>query len=650
MFAVPGWDLDAGSIKTQEASQKSGKKDNGDHGKSKKRKRVKDEVKLEDEDLSRLWGKHVKQSDDSKEDSHGSKKRKKCPRKVSEGILESSDVSNAVAKDKVHGHQSFSPKATLRKERKEQHGDEWEGLGEEVGQTANVFASNKDATKAESEKRKTSSLQRKERKAHLRASGEMPPQRSRPEAPSDSAIEERKPKQPKLESVNPGLSSISTVKAQNGPSKPKAPSVEVSNRSTAAKDLDALLRNGSCRPKPSSTPRPSAPSQSPSPSPSPPPSLAIIPPAPPKLTPLQQKMRQKLISARFRHLNQTLYTSPSSHSANLFASSPDIFASYHAGFEAQVAVWPQNPVDLFVRDILQRGRVKGQGSKGTQKYQSKGGMKGKKQQRQQDITLPSSGKLDPLPRTAGTCHIADLGCGNASLAASLQPHLPSLNLHIQSFDLAKPQGPPNAELVTIADITSLSPKILGDASIDLVICCLSLMPTNWPKIVDTAARVLRVGGEAWVAEVRSRFARRKRRHGGKADDHSVRSSYANKDGERGDDVGEDMDDDDDRMVDEVEDVVMSTTNPGSNPKKGRKPIAEVSMSKDGEETDLAPFIEVWKRRGMEVREVDQENKMFVGVKFVKRRPFVGKGEGRGKREVDEGEEAKVLKPCVYKLR
>ena len=641
MFAVPGWNLDEGAIKAQEPSQQSGKKGNGDHGKTKKRKRVKDEVKLETEDLSRLWEKHIKQSDDGKEDSHSSKRRKRGLKKGLGPNPDSTGVSDALAKDQAQEHQSFSQKSTLGKQQKEKHGDEWEGFGEDAGQNTNVSILDKNATKAEFEKRKASSLQRKEQKAHSRANGEVPPQRSRPEVRNDSTIEEKKSKKPKFQSANPGLNSNSTAKTQDGPSKAEAPSIEAPNRSTAAKDLDALLRNGSRRLKASSTSKPSAPSPSPSRSPSPPPSLPIILPAPPKLTPLQQKMRQKLVSARFRHLNQTLYTSPSSHSANLFASSPEIFASYHAGFEAQVAVWPQNPVDLFVRNILQRGRVKGQGSKGAQKYQSKSGIKGKKQQRQSDVTLQPSEKLDPLPRTAGTSHIADLGCGSASLAASLQPHLSSLNLNVQSFDLAKPEGP-NAKLVTVADITSLSPKILRDESADLVICCLSLMPTNWPKIVDTAARILRVGGEAWVAEVRSRFVRKKRRHGGKADDHLVSSSHA-KDVKTGDD-GEDMDDD--RMVDEVEDAVIST-NLGHYLRRDRKPAPENLMNKDGEETDLAPFVEVWKRRGIEVREVDQGNKMFVGVKFVKRRLFVGKD---GKGETDEIEEAKVLKPCVYKLR
>ncbi|EPS35737.1 hypothetical protein H072_10822, partial [Dactylellina haptotyla CBS 200.50] len=51
----------------------------------------------------------------------------------------------------------------------------------------------------------------------------------------------------------------------------------------------------------------------------------------PTLTPLQEKMRQKLSGARFRHLNQLLYTTPSQDSLTLFKSQPEMFRDYHAG-------------------------------------------------------------------------------------------------------------------------------------------------------------------------------------------------------------------------------------------------------------------------------------------------------------------------------
>ena len=77
----------------------------------------------------------------------------------------------------------------------------------------------------------------------------------------------------------------------------------------------------------------------------------------PKLTPLQASMRQKLVSARFRHLNQTLYTTPSAHSLSLFSENPEMFHEYHEGFRRQVEVWPENPVDTYIETVRRRGKV-----------------------------------------------------------------------------------------------------------------------------------------------------------------------------------------------------------------------------------------------------------------------------------------------------
>ena len=104
--------------------------------------------------------------------------------------------------------------------------------------------------------------------------------------------------------------------------------------------------------------------------------VAKLPPAPPalplkaKLTPMQAAMRQKLVSARFRHLNETLYTAPSTDALQLFDANPEMFEDYHAGFRQQVEVWPQNPVDKFLATIRARGVVK-------QSYLNKKGSKSK---------------------------------------------------------------------------------------------------------------------------------------------------------------------------------------------------------------------------------------------------------------------------------
>lgn len=358
--------------------------------------------------------------------------------------------------------------------------------------------------------------------------------------------------------------------------------------------------------------------------------LISLPPAPPPsthLTPLQAKMRAKLTSARFRHLNETLYTTSSADALSLFTSSPDLFDEYHAGFAQQVKLsWPQNPVDLYTKNLKFRA------------------------------TLASPVNGIPLPRRKpGLCTIADLGCGDAPLARALQPVTAKLNLKFHNFDLHAPNSH-----VTKADISALP---LRDGEIDLAIFCLSLMGTNWLTFVEEAWRVLRGDGkgEVWVAEVKSRFGRLSAKKGpGKVVDNSVgkrRKPQAGK--------NRSNEDDDVHNPALVEDE-----------REAEKPGAE-------DDTDLGPFIESFQRRGLMLREgsIDKSNKMFVSMIFTKTGvPRAGKwknmkwngkeyqrmedrgGRGQQKRfqgsqrsfndtdEIDEDEEGKLLKPCVYKLR
>lgn len=361
---------------------------------------------------------------------------------------------------------------------------------------------------------------------------------------------------------------------------------------------------------------------------------SVLPPAPPPtsaLTPLQQKMRAKLISSRFRHLNEQLYTTDSTTALSLFASQPELFNEYHAGFSQQVKdSWPSNPVDQYISAIKQRGVV-----------------------RQTDDTV-----ILQLPRRkGGLCTIADLGCGDAPLARALQSRVGKLNLKLHNFDLhaSNPQ-------VTVADIARLP---LQDGEVDMAIFCLSLMGTNWLSFVEEAWRILRGDGkgEVWVAEVKSRFGRKSARKGGV-----------------------------------VENSVGKRRKPGAGQKRPREDVdseTETKLVEDERETDvveddtdLDPFITVFQRRGFVLREgsVDKSNKMFVSMVFVKAGvPKAGKWKGmkyngkeyvrlgdakppmtsqvpahkgrfqRDRRfdaadEVDEKEEGKVLKPCVYKLR
>ena len=257
------------------------------------------------------------------------------------------------------------------------------------------------------------------------------------------------------------------------------------------------------------------------------------------LTPLQNQMREKLISARFRQLNETLYTSPSAKAVELFKAEPDLFDEYHIGFARQVAAWPSNPVDDFVKMVLVRGNIGLADRKGqTQRSQKKNKNKNKnknvtsrdmeegdsqvldlepkshmqqsqKHEHTADI-LPSSSSsslsLEPLPRTRGTCTIVDIGCGTAPFANALQPHLSRLRLFIRNFDLvASLDSDSKASPVRIehADMCALP---VANATVDIAVLCLALMGTNWPEAIDEAWRVLRWKGELWIAEPKSRFA------------------------------------------------------------------------------------------------------------------------------------------------
>lgn len=341
------------------------------------------------------------------------------------------------------------------------------------------------------------------------------------------------------------------------------------------------------------------------------------------LTSLQQSMRQKLLSSRFRHLNETLYTTPSSHALDLFTSNPELFAEYHAGFSRQVAEsWPSNPVDGYAQAIKARAAAR----------------PGYKRQKQ------SAQAQDPLPRAQrGLCTVADLGCGDAQLARDLSPVMKSLNLKFFSFDLHV-----SNPFVTKADISALP---LNDGSVDITIFCLSLMGTNWISFVEEAWRILRGDGkgECWVSEVKSRFGKvTKKKQGGIGREKPKPKKKKQKAG-KGEDDGDGSDVPD-------EEVFAEDARAGA---------------KDDDETDISTFIEVFNSRGFVLKRdsVDKSNKMFIKMAFIKHgAPTKGKWASSGPpprskfgnktRFVDttekEGltleEETKALKPCVYKTR
>ena len=382
------------------------------------------------------------------------------------------------------------------------------------------------------------------------------------------------------------------------------------NKKNKDKDADAAKQTDDVAPSTEAAPAPA-------------PAAPAPPPPASNLTPLQQAMRQKLISSRFRHLNETLYTTPSAKALDMFNANPELFDEYHAGFSRQVKEsWPSNPVDGYIKTIRHRGA----------------------------IPLPKRGKpLNPakgypLPRRPnGSCTFADLGCGDAALSRALTPSAKKLNIKLNSYDLQAPDA-----LITKADISNLP---LEDGSVDVAIFCLSLMGTNWVSFVEEAWRVLRGDGkgECWVSEVKSRFGkvtRKKSQIGAQRPGSKTDKKKPKKKGGK---------DDADSDLDEAE-IFAEDARPSDN----------------GDETDISAFVEVFRSRGFMLRQesVDKSNKMFVRMVFVKQGGAPTKGKHASaltapaapgkKRFVDRKpesesgmtaeQEAQVLKPCVYKIR
>lgn len=624
MFAVPGWSVSADALKSQTGpkvleSSNNPKSEKADTASRKPKKRKRgygsvEGVEITAENLGDLWKKYIEKKSVSVPNKiigvAGEKKSNKRKRE-GEAAIEGAENNGgktwkgfSEGDGKIEAQEQTEPVETQRKKQMQQEKTLEKTLPQD-GQAhatddisvSEIAHDSADVKKARFEERRAKTAKKREERALQEANGTIPPSRADPIPPAP----------------------ISTPKSKKAKKADGQPSAEISLFKTTP---DASHSQQEL-----------------------PPAVLIDPPPPStSLTPLQQRMAAKLTSARFRHLNQTLYTSPSAQAMQLFTDSPQAYTSYHAGFRAQVAVWPQNPVEGFIEDIKMRGKV----SIPSQKKIWRDQKKGKKQKEVSNGEASTNGDslrgTEPLPRNRhGNCTVADLGCGDATLASSLAPIKKSLNISIISFDLAKGDTP-NAQLITVTDITNLRPAGVKDGSVDIAICCLSLMGTNWVDVVDECARAVRGGGECWVAEIKSRFARPGQVTKGKKGDGIGKKKAKSKKAEA-------------EGVDEEPDDLMEVEEEGG------------SVAKD--ETDVSAFVEVFRKRGFHLKgEPDMSNKMFVRMRFVKGlRPeradenekggaarfgdgFKGKQRAKAK-FVDEGEEvdeSKVLKPCVYKTR
>ncbi|KII95331.1 hypothetical protein PLICRDRAFT_97193 [Plicaturopsis crispa FD-325 SS-3] len=181
----------------------------------------------------------------------------------------------------------------------------------------------------------------------------------------------------------------------------------------------------------------------------------------PGLTAMQRGMKESLDGARFRWINEVLYKTDSAQAHQMMQEDPKVYQEYHTGFRHQVQSWPTNPVSHY-------------------------------------ISVLSSYPAKTV--------IADLGCGDAALARALIPK----GKVVLSFDLVS-----DGAYVVEADTCGKLPLPGSEATdtnlegeghvVDVVVCALSLMGTNWLNCVREAWRILKPSGELKIAEVASRF-------------------------------------------------------------------------------------------------------------------------------------------------
>jgi ribosomal RNA-processing protein 8 len=167
---------------------------------------------------------------------------------------------------------------------------------------------------------------------------------------------------------------------------------------------------------------------------------------------IKNKIEENLLGSKFRILNEKLYTISSEEAYDYFKNNPEDFEIYHKGFEIQAAKWPINPNDVLFKELKK-----------------------------------------PIYKNKV---IADLGCGEATLARNLS-ELPNSKRKIHSFDLVKIN-----EFVIECDIKNVP---LLDDSIDVATFCLSLMGVNFIDFILEAKRILKTKGVLYVAEILSRI-------------------------------------------------------------------------------------------------------------------------------------------------
>lgn len=66
---------------------------------------------------------------------------------------------------------------------------------------------------------------------------------------------------------------------------------------------------------------------------------------------LRERMVEKLKAAKFRYINEQIYTNDSKEISKYFREDKEAFDKYHEGYRQQVGKWPMNPLDVIIKSI-----------------------------------------------------------------------------------------------------------------------------------------------------------------------------------------------------------------------------------------------------------------------------------------------------------
>jgi ribosomal RNA-processing protein 8 len=247
-------------------------------------------------------------------------------------------------------------------------------------------------------------------------------------------------------------------------------------------------------------------------------------------TSLLDKMRQRLQGGRFRWLNERLYTSDSSEAVRMMDQEPELYEEYHVGGFCCRRAGPPLPPGCAGR--LARSLVPAAAAGDAAGAPTPHAPAGFREQTKGWPVQPVDLAISWLKSKPSSWVVADLGCGDARLAASV-PH------RVRSFDLVATA--PGVEACNLAGLP------LGDGSVNAAVrssrqrralaecaarhgagpapssqcpnlatdcvarlCplaqffCLSLMGTDYGQFIEEAHRVLADNGWLWIAEVQSR--------------------------------------------------------------------------------------------------------------------------------------------------